>query len=116
MRKARHLLEGLFRVQPTVLSSEAGALLTNEQKITTREQKKPVVKLHAVNVLHIFLYAFFSPDIGQSGTCPQLVCSSLSAFPGTSGLIARLLNNPHSNLSQLKLTYVSLFTEHFWTR
>lgn len=57
-----------------------------------------------------------SPDIGQSGTCPQLVCSSLSAFPGTSGLIARLLNNPHSNLSQLKLTYVSLFTEHFWTR
>lgn len=57
-----------------------------------------------------------SPDVGQSGTCPQLVCSSLSAFPGTSGLIARLQNNPHSKLCQLKLTYLSLFREHFWTR
>lgn len=58
-----------------------------------------------------------SADSGQSDTCPHL-CSSLSAFPGTSGLITRLLNNPCFNLCQLKKWVINiyLFREHFWTR
>lgn len=59
-----------------------------------------------------------SADDGQSDTCPHLLCSSLSAFPGTSGLISRLLNNPRFNLCQLKKCVINiyLFREHFWAR
>lgn len=76
-----------------------------------------------LQMLYIFCCVLFSsPNTGQSGSYSQLLCSLLSAFPRSSVLITRLLNNPCPNLCQLALTcvsldlYISTFREHFWTR